>query len=362
MPVSVRALGQDLHHHPSARVGELAGVDEQVAHHLGHPRRVRPDPYGTLRRREGQAHLLGLEAVALVLHRAPHQLDQVHGLALELDLVAGDAGDVQQIVHQLGELAHLPPDHRLGAAALLAAGGPVVQHIHAVVDGRQRVAQFVGQDGQELVFAPVGRFQGRLAVAQFPLRLAPLGGFAQEPGVGLLQLRGALLHQLFQGLLLVPKLRFGLHPGHHVAEQAAQRKQDLQVLLGERLGSPVPDDGHGGDPAVAGERQEGQRTGRVGQGLGAQEAGLQHRPDLAPGQPEHFAGRNAAGERMDEPQLAVLARPHDQHHLALEEAFQRLGQFRPGILPERKVTQVLRGAQHDGQSLGGCRLVHGRIQ
>ena len=67
-------------------------------------------------------------------------------------------------------------------------------------------------------------------------------------------------------------------------------------------------------------------------------------------------------DTFDEPQLAVLARPHDQHHLALEEAFQRLGQFRPGILPERKVTQVLRGAQHDGQSLGGCRLVHGRIQ
>ena len=143
---------------PAARLGVLGGVVEQVREHLLQPGR-RPPP-----RQSGSAGSVDLQ-------RVPPRLDQrardstaarcaigarSTALLAQLDLAAGDPRDVQQVVDQPGQVPHLAlhqpriraRSRRRRAAALHAAAPPLVI-------GGQRVAQLVGEHGQELVLAPV---------------------------------------------------------------------------------------------------------------------------------------------------------------------------------------------------------------
>ena len=80
-------------------------------------------------------------------------------LLAQLQLVAGDAGDVQQVVDQPGQVLDLPLDHVAAPAELRLVRPLEAQHLHGVADRGQRVPQFVGQRRQELVLAAVGLLQ-----------------------------------------------------------------------------------------------------------------------------------------------------------------------------------------------------------
>ncbi len=62
-----------------------------------------------------------LHGVAEVVRRPPDDLAKIDALAPQLDLPARDAGHVEQVVHQSGEVLDLPLDDFLGAASLLSA-------------------------------------------------------------------------------------------------------------------------------------------------------------------------------------------------------------------------------------------------
>ena len=68
----------------------------------------------------------------------------------ELDLPAGDAGDVQQVVDEPRQVLHLPRDdlHRPVDVLPVRRLWPTVD---GVADGRERVPQLVGEHGEELV-------------------------------------------------------------------------------------------------------------------------------------------------------------------------------------------------------------------
>jgi hypothetical protein len=86
---------------------------------------------------------------------------QRHRLAAQLELATGDPRDVEQVVEQSGHVPALPVDHRRrrGNRRRRAL---VLQQRDAGANRRQRVAQLVGQHGQELVPAAIGVAQRRL--------------------------------------------------------------------------------------------------------------------------------------------------------------------------------------------------------
>ena len=91
---------------------------------------------------------------------------QFHPLGLEPELPLGDAADVEQVVHQPDHLLHLPLDDAPGLLDDRVVGPHLAQDAQGVEDGRERVAEFVGQHRHELLLAPVG-----LGQAVRPLRL-----------------------------------------------------------------------------------------------------------------------------------------------------------------------------------------------
>ena len=106
------------------------------------------------------------EVVPPLVDERPGRLDRlvedrpgVDELLAEPDLPAGDAGDVEQVVDEPGELPDLPLDDVARPAAVLLVGGHL-QDGHGVVDRRQRVPQLVGEHRQELVLVAVGLAEG----------------------------------------------------------------------------------------------------------------------------------------------------------------------------------------------------------
>ena len=78
---------------------------------------------------------------------------QLDALRPELDLAAADPRDVEQVVDQPRELPDLPLDD-LAAPVLDVLGLRVHQELDGVGDRGQRIAQLMGQHGQELVLPP----------------------------------------------------------------------------------------------------------------------------------------------------------------------------------------------------------------
>src|SRR5262249_6400868 len=83
-------------------------------------------------------------------------------LAAKLDLPQRDARDIEQIVHQPHQLAHLAVHHRahlLGAPRVELASP---EEVDAVAQWCERVAQLVAQGAEELVLALVGEAETAL--------------------------------------------------------------------------------------------------------------------------------------------------------------------------------------------------------
>ena len=91
------------------------------------------------------------------LHRTFH--DAAHGdpFLAKLNPAGGDAGDFQQVIHEMFQLPQLTFDD---AAGLLLDRGSrsllETEQLHGVGDGGERVAQFVAEHRQELVLAVIG--------------------------------------------------------------------------------------------------------------------------------------------------------------------------------------------------------------
>jgi hypothetical protein len=88
-------------------------------------------------------HLLGCPA---------HDGGEVDGRSPQGDLALADAGDVEQVLDEAGEVAHLPLDHlaELGKQLRLLVS---LDELDAVADGPDRVPQLVGEYCEELILA-----------------------------------------------------------------------------------------------------------------------------------------------------------------------------------------------------------------
>ena len=103
-----------------------------------------------------------LTSMACIDHRP--QVERFH---LKVDLALADARDVDQVVHQPGQLLNLTIDH---IRELLELGiGPAfdAEDLNGVTDRGERVAQLMPQHRQELILAAVCFLDG--------VQPAPLG-------------------------------------------------------------------------------------------------------------------------------------------------------------------------------------------
>ncbi len=108
------------------------------------------------------------------LHDTPH----VQPRRMQADLPAGEAGDLQQVVDEVGQLPHLPLDDAAGLLLDQVLLPLEPEEMHGVEDGGQGVAELVREHCQELVLATMQVGQRRrlrpgLALHPAPLRDVP---------------------------------------------------------------------------------------------------------------------------------------------------------------------------------------------
>jgi hypothetical protein len=100
------------------------------------------------------------EPRAAGLDRALDHRGERHATLAELEAIAADAADIEQIVEQPRHLPDLALDH-VAQRVELRIGRPFrAQHVQGVEDRRERVAQLVRQRGEELVLAAIRVAQG----------------------------------------------------------------------------------------------------------------------------------------------------------------------------------------------------------
>jgi len=112
-------------------------------------------------------------------------------LVAEPNSAGGRARNVQQVTHQARQLPHLTLNDGQG---LFLNGVPAfleLKQLHGIEDGGKRIAKFMAEHSQELVFTAIqlGQFLLRLfafgnvndcRTAEFPLPLVVLGGNALD--------------------------------------------------------------------------------------------------------------------------------------------------------------------------------------
>ena len=151
----------------------LGRVVEQICHDLLEPSRIHIEPVRLHDRYSTESSCS--RAWISSSDRGDGLLDDrpdVHDLLLELDLPARDAGDVQQVVDEPGQVLHLAFDDLRRPFMVLSSRGSL-QDLSGIADRRQRISELVGEHRQELVLAPVGLFE----------RLGVPPAFLQQPGV-----------------------------------------------------------------------------------------------------------------------------------------------------------------------------------
>ena len=194
-------------------------------------------------RRLGQRQRLAAGVGFRPVHRhyVRQQLLQIDGLFGKSDLALRDAGHVEQIVDQVDQMVGLPLDDRRGPThhgRIVRARS--LQRVRGRYDGRQWIPQFVAQDGQELVLAPVGLTQFVGLPGEFvlgPLQGADIGqgGPAGAGGVGdrRNQHDGCTCIPIAQGYLdrLLPAL------GERVIEEGVEGRDGVVVDEGSEPAS-----------------------------------------------------------------------------------------------------------------------------
>ena len=160
-----------------ALVGELAGVAQQIEHHLADPGHVRAHAPDVVRAADREP-----VAVLLRERRCGHRqlVDQrLHVDVLEMQLEAPrfDLRQVEDLVDQLQEMVAgaANPAQRLDEVLLTQILGVLLQHLGDADHGVERRAQLMAHVGQELALG-AGRLLGLLhGAAQLEFRMLEVG-------------------------------------------------------------------------------------------------------------------------------------------------------------------------------------------
>ena len=157
MKYDLAALGGSGHRNPSALVGVLRGVIDQVGQDLGNSRKIAQHQQRLRRQHDRQLMFKSVDEGTTRLDRRADDHSDIDRSDLELDLSPRDARDVEQIIDQADQLAELAADDFSGPCKLDWILRAQVKDVNGVADRRQRVAQLMREHRQELVFAAIIR-------------------------------------------------------------------------------------------------------------------------------------------------------------------------------------------------------------
>ena len=146
----------------TARVGVLGGVGEQVHDDLFQPGRVGVHPDRFRRQRHRQFMLALVDQRADRRHGIFHHDAQGDRFLVKLNPTCGDARDFEQFINDLCQLSHLTlndgggllKDWVLDAVQTIPVAVQA-QEKSGIEDGGKRVAKFMAEHRQELIFAAV---------------------------------------------------------------------------------------------------------------------------------------------------------------------------------------------------------------
>ena len=129
----------------------LDRVAEQIDHDLNQPCFVASNQHGLRRERGRQLMPSRGNHLARRLDRFGDDATHVEDLDAQIDAARGNPGDVEQILEQAGDVAHLSVDDTLGLLRDVVFGASTAQQIHSRSNWCEWIAQLVTQHRQELV-------------------------------------------------------------------------------------------------------------------------------------------------------------------------------------------------------------------
>ena len=100
--------------------------------------------------------------------RLARDLIQVDAARVELDPPGEHARDVEQVVDQVRQMAHLAIDDGALPGGLLGRGAGVIDHLQRGPDGAEGVAQLVPEHGEELFEKAAKPLRGLARRARLP--------------------------------------------------------------------------------------------------------------------------------------------------------------------------------------------------
>nr|WP_262389775.1 4-alpha-glucanotransferase [Cupriavidus campinensis] len=155
----VAALGGHVERNGAAAWRVLGGIAQQVGEHLPQPPRIGIDEDRAGGQREREALPRRLQRRPDGFHRRRDDVVDHRRHRLHLELARGDAAHVHQVGDQPRQQLQLAADDLGAVTGARVRRGHQADHVHGVADGRQRIAQLVGQDGEEGLHAPAGALQ-----------------------------------------------------------------------------------------------------------------------------------------------------------------------------------------------------------
>ena len=130
-------------------------IDDEVGQHLGNAREISLEPQRLGGQRHDERVLEGIERGSARFDRRGDHARDVDRLDLELDLAAGDARYIEQIVDETHQLAKLAADHACCPRELAGILLAVAQDVNRIADRRKRIAKLVREHGKELVLSAI---------------------------------------------------------------------------------------------------------------------------------------------------------------------------------------------------------------
>ncbi len=110
--------------------------------------------------------IAGADGGHQLFHRIGDDVIDVERHLVQFHQASGNARHVQQIVDQTGHVVHLATDNFAGQVHARLGQRTDLKQLGRGADGRQRIAQFMGQHGQELVLPAVVLAQPFRTLAQ----------------------------------------------------------------------------------------------------------------------------------------------------------------------------------------------------
>ena len=252
---------RDRHLDATAGRRVLEGVGEEVVDDLFQSKPVTHDDDREVRRVEAQSQAALAAAATRLVDEIPHQCREIDRRQLERDLARRDPGDVEEVVDQQRQRINLPIDDGEPVRDSRNAGRIALQQLGRVSQRTQGIAQFVTEQGQELIALPdvsLPLFQcgaRRILTGARPERRARGAHHRQRMDRPLERGHVAELGERLQRPSVLERRRRPRHedderkvrPGRLVAKGSGERRDDREAerLLGhERAARALPDRRH----------------------------------------------------------------------------------------------------------------------